>query len=259
MFSNLTYDDKVAFFDLLDEYFESRPHLLGGGGGGGGHVTSPVASASSNSRTLPPMAPPIAAGRTLPPMQSPTSPPPRAPSAGGGGFGFGQQQQSGEKPDMATRMIMGGLKMGTSGARTGLGMLSKNQAAMDALGKVGAAAIVNSAHGSLNRAGGPQQQQGQGQEASPTSPSAGMAGMNMSGPPPARGGAPPRRAAAPVAAAEMGQARALYDYDASDGGDLGVKEGQVIYVSQKTSADWWTCEDANGRKGLVPSAYLKEL
>jgi len=32
MFSNLTYQDKQAFFALLDEYFQSRPHLLGGGG-----------------------------------------------------------------------------------------------------------------------------------------------------------------------------------------------------------------------------------
>ncbi|KAF8341643.1 uncharacterized protein EI90DRAFT_3150676 [Cantharellus anzutake] len=31
MFSNLTHHEKQAFFSLLDEYFESRPHLLGTG------------------------------------------------------------------------------------------------------------------------------------------------------------------------------------------------------------------------------------
>lgn len=168
--------------------------------------------------------------------------------------------------------------MGTSGARTGLGMLSKNQAAMDALGKVGAAAIVNSAHGSLNKAGG---QQGQGQAPSPTSPvnnyggGGGGGGMAAVAPPPSRG-APPRRNATPVAApADMGQARAEYDYEGADSTDLTVQKGQVIYINAKTSEDCeypctkkveycadstgWTCEDANGRKGLVPSAYLKEL
>lgn len=137
---------------------------------------------------------------------------------------------------MATRMIMGGLKMGTSGARTGLSMLSKNPAAMDALGKVGAAAIVNSAHGSLNRAGGVQGQgqgQGQGQVPSPTSPTPSM-GAPVA-PPPSRGAAPRRTAVAAPAA--MGQARAIYDYEGGDATDLGVQTGQVIYVAEKTSDD----------------------
>ncbi|KDQ12715.1 hypothetical protein BOTBODRAFT_408153 [Botryobasidium botryosum FD-172 SS1] len=45
VFANLSYEDKNAFFSLLDEYFESRPHLLGQGSSSassaipGGHAT----------------------------------------------------------------------------------------------------------------------------------------------------------------------------------------------------------------------------
>lgn len=132
---------------------------------------------------------------------------------------------------MATRMIMGGIKMGASGARTGLGMLSKNQQAMDALGKMGAAAMVNQAHGSLSKATGKAQPgQDQLQQQSPTSPTAAVS------PPPSRG-APPRRTPAAPVQQEMAQAQAMYDYDASDSGDLGVQTNQVVYIVQKTSAD----------------------
>lgn len=30
VFANFSEEDKQAFFELLDEYFESRPHLFGG-------------------------------------------------------------------------------------------------------------------------------------------------------------------------------------------------------------------------------------
>ena len=70
---------------------------------------------------------------------------------------------NGEKPDMATRIVMGSFKMGASGASKGLGYLSKNPQAMDALGKMGAAAMVQNAKTGLDTARGrtatPQQQQ----------------------------------------------------------------------------------------------------
>ncbi len=55
-----------------------------------------------------------------------------------------------------------------------------------------------------------------------------------------------------------------------------IQEGQIVNLIEKTSADcklsvWacrapsrvadvpgWTCEDGNGRRGLIPAAYLKE-
>lgn len=194
----------------------------------------------------------------MPPVASPPARSPSGSGGGGGGFGFGGLGgggeggsgsggggQGGEKPDMATKLLMGGIKMGTSGARTGLGMLSKNQAAMDALGRVGAAAIVNQAHGQLNKAGG---KQGQAEQASPTSPVPPQAQpptQSYSSLPAARG-APPKRTPAPPQPVEMAQAQAMYDYEPSDAGDLGVQSGQMVYIVQKTSAD---CESRDADIG----------
>lgn len=54
---------------------------------------------------------------------------------------------------------MSGLKIGSSGARKGLGMLANNQQAMDALGRAGAQGMIRSAQSGLG--GGQQQQQQQ--------------------------------------------------------------------------------------------------
>jgi len=62
---------------------------------------------------------------------------------------------------MATRMVMSGLKLGSSGARKGLGMLSNNQQAMDALGRAGAQGMIRSAQAGLGPKGGQQQQEAQ--------------------------------------------------------------------------------------------------
>lgn len=49
------------------------------------------------------------------------------------------------------------------------------------------------------------------------------------------------------------------DGRSQDSTDLPVQEGQVVSIVAKTSEDWWTCEDGNGRQGLVPANYMKEL
>ena len=63
---------------------------------------------------------------------------------------------------MATRLVNSGMKFGAAGARSGLNMLSKNQKAMDAIGRAGANAMVAQAQ---SRLGGPPPtgQQGQGE------------------------------------------------------------------------------------------------
>ncbi|PCH41559.1 SH3-domain-containing protein [Wolfiporia cocos MD-104 SS10] len=53
-------------------------------------------------------------------------------------------------------------------------------------------------------------------------------------------------------------AEVLYDYSSDDPGDLAIQEGQRILIVEKTSDDWWTGE-CEGRKGLVPAAYVKLL
>ena len=82
---------------------------------------------------------------------------------------------------MATRLVMGSFKMGASGASKGLGYLSKNPQAMDALGKMGAAAVVHNAKTGLDTARGrsAQGQQGHGQDE-------GFQQQQQMSPPPAR-------------------------------------------------------------------------
>ncbi|OCF41775.1 hypothetical protein I317_04381 [Kwoniella heveanensis CBS 569] len=305
--------DKQAFFSLLDEYFESRPHLAG-------------SSPSSNNANVPSLA---TLSRLLPPSKSSSpsshngntssipSPPPTASSP--------TSPKAGEKPDMAQRLISSSIKYGTAGTKSGIGAISRNKDAMDLLGKVGAAGMVKGANDRMNT---PAQQAGEeahtveetssGKKAKPPAPPAkkgGVAGLvsgrsfghvdtssKMSAftsmwkdpqkvqaptvehhqapalsskhsalPPPIRrdGSGSRSPAAVEVIQAEVvtetlsggavGQAQALYDYTGSDSGDLGVQTSQIVNIIEKTSADWWTCEDGNGTRGLVPANYLKEL
>lgn len=50
----------------------------------------------------------------------------------------------------------------------------------------------------------------------------------------------------------------LYDYDSGEAGDLVIKEGQRVLVTERTSDDWWTGE-LNGKKGLFPASYVEQL
>ena len=53
-----------------------------------------------------------------------------------------------------------------------------------------------------------------------------------------------------------GTVTALYDYDATEPGELTFKEGDVITVFDN-SGDWWTGE-LNGVKGVFPSNYVQK-
>jgi len=53
-------------------------------------------------------------------------------------------------------------------------------------------------------------------------------------------------------------AEVLYDYSSEDPGDLQIKENQMVLIVDKTSADWWTGE-LEGKRGLVPAAYVKMM
>jgi hypothetical protein len=105
---------------------------------------------------------------------------------------------------------MGGLKMGTSGARSGLGMISKNQSAMDALGRVGAASIVKGANAHLAQGQGQGQGQGAGQGQGQVDGQTGASGKGTPPPPP----------------------------PSKKGGVSGLVSGRVSDACQ-TNSDWW--------------------
>ncbi|KAG8834318.1 cytoskeletal protein binding protein [Serendipita sp. 399] len=58
-------------------------------------------------------------------------------------------------------------------------------------------------------------------------------------------------------AAEGENAVALYDFvgDASD--ELTVKEGEAVWVLDRSNDDWWKCRNQRGLKGVVPAQYLE--
>lgn len=119
IFTNLSYDDKQAFFSLLDEYFASRPHLSGGGGGGNSSVGAGVTSPPPPSRSSgPPAANPASrpAAHASPPSVSYTPSPPAAPSSGGP----------------------------AAFVNSGLGKVAGNQHLSGALGKIGAGGFAKS-------------------------------------------------------------------------------------------------------------------
>ena len=76
-------------------------------------------------------------------------------------------------------------------------------------------------------------------------------------------GAPPARALptpsakpmpAPPAKKQV-RAKALYDFNAQDSGELGFKIGDVVIVHSQ-NGEWWESE-MNGKRGLIPSNYVQ--
>lgn len=53
-------------------------------------------------------------------------------------------------------------------------------------------------------------------------------------------------------------AEALYDYTSEEAGDLHLRAGERVLVTEQTSSDWWTGE-VDGRSGLFPATYVKLL
>ena len=56
-----------------------------------------------------------------------------------------------------------------------------------------------------------------------------------------------------------GYARAvgLYDFKATDSGDLGFSKGQVITIIGKAGEDWWKGRSVEGKEGIFPSNYVE--
>ncbi|OWZ31255.1 hypothetical protein C356_05868 [Cryptococcus neoformans c45] len=298
MFTNLSFEDKEAFFSLLDEYFASRPHNL---------PSPPAIDTSSHpARTNAALSPPPSARYASPSLSSthhPMPPPERT-----------------EQPDSAQRFISSSIKYGTAGTKSGMNALSKNKDAMDLLGKVGMGGMVGRANERINKPAEAEVRDDAGRKAAPPPVAAKKGGVSglvssksfghvdtsskMSAftsmwrdpqkskpatventippalshsattlpPPVRRDGSGSYHSSSPNPAAPAvaevgpglangseGQAQALYDYTGNDEGDLSVQANQVVNIIEKTSSDWWTCEDGNGQRGLVPATYLQPI
>lgn len=64
----------------------------------------------------------------------------------------------------------------------------------------------------------------------------------------------------------LGIYRALYDYNPQSSGELEIKEGDLLFVLEKsTDDDWWRAkkkaqnEDEEEPEGLIPNNYVEEV
>jgi len=54
-----------------------------------------------------------------------------------------------------------------------------------------------------------------------------------------------------------GQARALYDYEAAQEGDLGFSEGDIINLIDTSDEGGWWVGELNGVQGTFPSNFVE--
>ncbi|KAF9224400.1 SH3-domain-containing protein [Gyrodon lividus] len=261
VFTKLSVHEKEAFFGLLDEYFQSRPELFGNGNGEGGSSTGVISTGAAASAVH------------------------RALAA---------------NPEATSKIVSAGVTHGAARSNNPYAATMANNAELsNAVGRVAAASLAFSGGGggapkteppslprrtsnppfstnsSLERVASP------GAEKPPTTPvasipSAFSSPRNNFGPPPVRrvtseassGIAPPaptfpRRQLAPEPEPEEPQgewADVLYDYSSEDPGDLAIEAGSRVWVTAKSSDDWWTGQiEGRGGEGLFPASYVKLL
>lgn len=64
--------------------------------------------------------------------------------------------------------------------------------------------------------------------------------------------------AAPAEQEEEGELyRALYDYEPENEGEMVMREGETLRITEKDSSGWWYAIADDGREGYVPSAYVE--
>ncbi|GMK58827.1 hypothetical protein CspeluHIS016_0602690 [Cutaneotrichosporon spelunceum] len=247
MFSNLSWQDKQAFFSLLDEYFESRPHLRPGAGADvSSSASAPAVSFTSRpSSRSPAPAAPVRKPSHSSIAASTGSATTTAPAATSGST---QSRQLGQ----------------AKGAfNEGMHKVTSNSTIKAGLGKVGAGGLAHKfSGGSTFKPTG--NVPGPGERNLPPAPP-----RSTVGPPPQRnlgaikGGseawAPEAQTPPAPAYSAAGTARAVYDFDGGDANDLPLRAGEVVTIVAKTSPDWWTCRNDQGREGLVPGNYMAEL
>lgn len=57
--------------------------------------------------------------------------------------------------------------------------------------------------------------------------------------------------------AEGDMAVALYDFTGDATDELTVKEGEALFVLDRSNDDWWKCRNHAGQEGVVPAQYVE--
>ncbi|ORX33281.1 SH3 domain-containing protein [Kockovaella imperatae] len=60
------------------------------------------------------------------------------------------------------------------------------------------------------------------------------------------------------AAPPAGQkAKAVYDYEAAEEGEIGFADGEILTQIEQLDEGWWSGTNANGQSGLFPANYVE--
>ncbi|PWN36133.1 uncharacterized protein FA14DRAFT_52101 [Meira miltonrushii] len=207
-FASLPAHERQAFFSLLDEYFQSRPHLLPGGAGAAAEEQEAEYAPQQQYNPTP-------AARSQPP-----APAARKPAT--------SSMHAAPTPPagLSSGKSVGRIDMANKGSAFGSMIMGKPR---------------------------PEAPASVGEAISGVLPKAMPATTSRTAPPPAPA---PRVKAEP---ASLGQAEVLYDYNGTEAEDLSVKRYDIIDLVEKISEDWWKGRSSDGREGIVPSTYVKQI
>jgi len=86
-------------------------------------------------------------------------------------------------------------------------------------------------------------------------------------PAPVQAAAQPAAAPKPAAAAaaaepesEEGEKhKAMFDYESQNDGELSMKEGDIVMITEKDPSGWWYAIKSDGKEGFVPSSYVEKV
>ncbi|KAJ6543874.1 hypothetical protein B0H19DRAFT_1168749 [Mycena capillaripes] len=259
VFTNLGANEKDAFFSLLDEYFASRPEIFGGSEAESNSGASAAASAAHRALAANPEATSkfLAGGlRSVgqnTPKSSPFSAAASNPDISNAVGRMGAAAISNAPPPTLPRRGTAESPPPPSTANSA--------ASLKSVRKFGSDVDTTSAKNMFTSI----RTAGKTKHNTPIVPPAFAPPENKWGSPPPRGGAaasPPSyeepEDAEEEEEAEGEWAEALYDYDSTDPGDLQIKANQNVWVTERTSDDWWTGE-FQGKTGLFPASYVKIL
>ncbi|GAB1517626.1 hypothetical protein RhiTH_000675 [Rhizoctonia solani] len=293
MFSRMTHEDKLAFFELLDEYFESRPNLFSRESADPGLASQPAAvAANAVHRTMAanPQATAdlISTGLKNIPKGSQygaASNPVVANAAGRfAASGIASSYGGAKSPPAPPRRNVGTTDDPPTPSRASPSGLVSSKRFGDLDTSSVAAAITSSFKGGKPAPAPapassrlpPAMDNNSGRNFAPppvrrvptTASSEGDTGADPGNKWGNSNRAPVRRVpshntlqrqSTPEPESVQGEtAEALYDYNSSAAEDINVRQGDRFVIVERTSDDWWTGE-INGRRGLVPASYVRIL
>ncbi|KIK45300.1 hypothetical protein CY34DRAFT_801805 [Suillus luteus UH-Slu-Lm8-n1] len=280
VFTRLSSQEKDAFFGLLDEYFQSRPEILANvsTSAGTGSAQDPSAAAASAvhralaknpevtskivsagvthglTKSNNPYVSSIAGNQQVSNSVGRVAAASLAFTGGGSNNAFPSSNASRTlAPSLPTRSSSA-LSASSSGSEIDK-LVTKKSSVLGAFKKVpvsNLASIPPAFQPPKAASFGPPPTRRTTSETSASEPSSAARS-----PPPII----PRRAVEPEPEEPQGEwAEVLYDYSSEDPGDLEVQSGSRVFVTAKSSDDWWTGQiEGRGKEGLFPASYVKLL